>query len=1055
MWLEKIRKGEYTIQTEEGDNILPSLWDAIVKPGFTISIQFWAPVGTFDEPQTVRGDRAREVYDDGAHEEGAQEPGREYRRRVSIGRESRGRESRGRGSEGSESRGRDSEGRGSRGREYRGRHILAQAEAEEAEIYRARRSSPPSPVSLSQHESSEESVGDQLSDDQGDSISVRPELDEIAREPLPPLDSDGNRLSIRINTQHSTWHSTPTTQTGGGDNEHTGEVEGQAIGAHVETLRITKAVSADIDNRSTIQIHTLSGPEHAQLRDTAGMTWYHITSGQLDYARFKQTCLNIPSMSSRLQTLTRELLSKVEKVKVKAFLDGMFVEPGTVLRADERDQTDPQSVIFSCIPYFDLQPPAKKASTSLGDRLFPPRTLMQSYYPYEPVRDRDAEQAYRKFSGDHSKNVIQVPDLWMMNIGSKSVVTYGHKPLSEEMVKSIAVVRDDLKQLGTKNLEKNTVTTIRLTDWNSRVFLYAPIACRSYFQMEQKVRKLKCNSRDSVDSRDISLRIDTPDRKKVVKPRDWKTIVNQNVVFIDLTWLEDTKSTGVQRGVADGRRTERSKDARTGSVPPFFYWPSPATFNGDEEKAGPQAFIPPEAKQAMYCLEDVEKSLLSETIDAYDTFNKVDKSFTSSTYYRALPENTHEHLCNRFNTLTHVPRCAIGGDKSSSHHQTVVESQRAGIADRAVDFFDTAHMTLCLFVDNVDKSTMLRKLWGAMTNVYERAAAIEDRGAIDVEPEEHVETSWNHSSKQERAWFIRSAEKDALVPAPEADKRFARSIGRCRQCRSGTPFTSPDAALEHLQRHVKSATRPKRTDKEVPNASLEPKQPPSDPLPNMNLKDWVVNYGQLKREETNAGAVAILTQACETAHDFLEQAKELTEGVQNEDGKMSELYTLPRHLLEAFRGIVVFYLAIERALHYTEESYQNDNLLADSFDAHTLPFSGGGLEVLQRFGEGAMQALFSARKELCAMVQLDSPSDILADLSLGPEYVCAWLMRRLLVKPLENRMAVGDMYREYLSTIVRMKFVKERVVLTSDSNSKSTTGLVSGSCATLIFSKRS
>jgi hypothetical protein len=123
-------------------------------------------------------------------------------------------------------------------------------------------------------------------------------------------------------------------------------------------------------------------------------------------------------------------------------------------------------------------------------------------------------------------------------------------------------------------------------------------------------------------------------------------------------------------------------------------------------------------------------------------------------------------------------------------------------------------------------------------------------------------------------------------------------------------------------------------------------------------------------------------------------------------------------LIEAFRKLVVFYLAIERALHHTEEFYQKTpNEADDQFD---FSYSESVLTVLKRFAKGAQLSIDIAREELCNMVRPDASPDDMQGLSLGPEYVCSWLMRRLLVKPLEKRMTIGDMYREYLSTIVRI-----------------------------------
>ena len=216
-------------------------------------------------------------------------------------------------------------------------------------------------------------------------------------------------------------------------------------------------------------------------------------------------------------------------------------------------------------------------------------------------------------------------------------------------------------------------------------------------------------------------------------------------------------------------------------------------------------------------------------------------------------------------------------------------------------------------------------------------------------------------------------------------------------------YSSSQAALQHLQEHFKymnsSASRPSK-----------PEQ-------------WVVNYAQMELEVWNAGVIAILAKACHIAQQMFIQAKELSEGVRNEDGQMSGLFKFPRSLLSAFRQLLIFYFAVERAMYYTEEEFGNKgNVFQHPEYMAALPFSSSNLQILDAFGNGVQQALASARNELCSMVKSTEPAEIIKRLSLNPEYVCGWLMRRLIVKPLEKSMTVSDMYREYLSTIVSIMF---------------------------------
>ncbi|CAO2655234.1 Nn.00g102980.m01.CDS01 [Neocucurbitaria sp. VM-36] len=965
-FVDDIKQGRYEIQTDDGDTILPSVWTAIVKPSSTIQICFTSNSLRRRRQSTHDSDSVVNTI----HRSGDQGSSHEDTRAT----------------------------------------------------FNADNFEPPPSDSEGPYSDGDEGEDDseaQLSPEDEYEASEQADLPSPVRDSASPLDTEGNKLSFGVDT--SCPKPNQPSKDAGNNNGDSKVLSSQkdASDTYVETLRITKATSAVVESRSTIQVYTLPSTEKFHLQESPNMTWYHIPASRLDYSRFRDVCLAVPSLSDRLHTLIRETFKAIEKDKIKAFLDGIFIEPGTVIRADERSQAEPQSVIFSCIPYFDLQPPARKLSTGLGDRLSPPRTLMQSYYPYEPVRERDAEQAYRKFGNDRSGNIINVPNMWMMNIGTNIVVTSGHKPLSQELIKSIEILRENLEQVGIKDISKDPLTKIRLTDWDGRVLLFPLEACRSYLQMEQRIRELKRAVHRGMGCRSLRLAQRTSGGEKRIVVKDWRDIVRRtDLIFIDLALVGEGKVKEPQHGFLKKDISNLLKPTSTTLVPPFFLWPYtyPSGMNNDS-KTTPIS-IPSKVNRSLYCLEHAEKSMRSETLDAYDTVNAVDKTFTSTTFYRSLPENTHDGVLAEFSSLRHNPIRLEGAASSHTHHQTIISTQCTTIVERSFRFFEIVRATFKLFVDDVDKSTLLRKAWGAIANIPKLAAAIEDRGALDSNPNEHSDPSWKPPLMGESAWFIRNDVKDRFIPTPEADDKFKRSVQRCKRCQSFEPFESLEAARGHLQRHLRPDFQSEHVKTAATSTSL-PKSSQSqyDSARKPNLDDWVVSYEQVKREETNAGALAILTQACETATSLYTQSKELADGVQNEDGTMSDLYSLPRQLVEAFRGIIVFYLAIERALHHTEESYQKDDPLEATYDPSYRPFSEEGLKVLKRFGEGARRSLMMARAELCGMVASIAPFDILDHLSLGPEYVCAWLMRRLLVKPLQQHMTVGDMYREYLSTI--------------------------------------
>jgi len=728
--------------------------------------------------------------------------------------------------------------------------------------------------------------------------------------------------------------------------------------------------------------------------------------------------LSVQDLPERLRRLVTKTLFRIEKEKLKPFQNGSFIEPGTVLRGDEKHQTSPYSVIFSCIPYFDINSPINPSSGK-SDRLHPPRSLMQSYYPYEPVRERDEEQAFSKFTNGSSNKIIQVPSLWMMNIGTHAVVTCGYRPLSNDFVKSITVVQEDLKAHRLK--DGNTLLNIRLTDWEGRVLLYSPAECRSYFEMEQKLRELRPYASGAPATASLQLALNKPQRKKVTSGNWLSIFKGQPNIFIDLSIIDEKEAQELGKKL-DGERTQKdvTTESSPKSIPPFFRWPVPTRTDlkpGDaavvvaenqdtslrtvQEKRKQDGSTSPDSRHSMLCLEQVEKAMLTETIYEYDAQHVVDKTFTSTKYYQSLHEETYEDVRSNFLSLIHSAGSGVG---SSSHtmHQIVTNTQCEQITTKTNELVETVHATLMLFISDVDQNTMLRKLWGAMKAISAIVDQIDKRCSRKADPSEYTDPEWKAPKTGNRKWTIRpvvAAPKLGSVstPNPDADPDFIQSIKKCRSCRRGKVYTNPQDALEHLQAHLQTSVT----------------KPP-------DLKKWIRNDEEKIVEDINAGYLLIVHQASEAVQSLFLETRQLAEGVQIEEGKMSETYTLPYELLKTLQRLIVFYLAIERAFHHTEISYEKADEAVEDEDT---PFSNMGLEVLSRFCESAKTSLKVARMELCIMARATVPEDFSKRLSLGPHYLCSWFMRRLLVKPLNDSMTVADIYREYLSTLVSMLFL--------------------------------
>jgi hypothetical protein len=849
----------------------------------------------------------------------------------------------------------------------------------------------PSYVSDEEDDSGDDSSGNESSLDLA-SVSSSSETSDSsllsdpqpARETIIPTDTDGNNLVFSVDTSSVRLLNQNQADATKAPNAR----DPQQLVGNTDSISIGIANTVQNDGRTILQLQQLPGPKITSVNFDERMRWVHQHSEPMDLKGFRDTCLSIAGLSGRLQELVKKTFDKVEKEKLKVFLGGVFVEPGTVLRVDENCVPDPSSVIFSCVPYFDLQNSSTKKSTAGQTLRAPSRSLMQSYYPYEPVEERDSEQAYRKFDNEKRGALIHVPNLWMINIGSDIVATCSHQSLHEGFGQSIKLrtIDNDYTKDGILGRD------IRLTDGDGRQMIYTAAECRSFFQLEQKVKEMRrehCRSNDSRDVRRLDLTWKMRDGEMKITPGLWTGIFRQrDSFFIDVSLESGAPKARI------GNYNVQPHISHTVSSKPFFDWPSKSNPDTTDTKNR----IQEKSNTATQCLDHIEKAMLSEVLSEYSLFGAViEKAFTSTEYYRNLPQSTAEEVKSSFQALKSGTKA---GDKSgknyNSSHGTRIARHQKTIVEKAVELYAMKCKTFALFVDD-HNNTLLCKSWAAMQSVCSISMLV-SKWAPRVSTPIGASASADPPSAKQK-WFVRpdSSNKDASKPTQNLQSSFER----CRKCVLAVGYTTSQEASLHVQKHLK---RLSTTDA----SKLDP-------------EDSIVDHDQLRLETWTKGCADILSEACQEAQQLYDSAKDLSDGVMNEDGQMSHLYTLPRALLDAFRQLVVFYFAVERAMFYTQETFEDDAINFEDQNpsiGYGVPFASSDLKVIGMFGKGVSQALATARKELCSMAKSPEPVNVFERLSFSPEYVCGWYMRRLIVKPLQNHMTVSDMYREYLSTIV-------------------------------------
>ncbi|KAF2809040.1 uncharacterized protein BDZ99DRAFT_533424 [Mytilinidion resinicola] len=865
----------------------------------------------------------------------------------------------------------------------------------------------------SSEESSLESVSDASS-----SGSVSTDF-ESPRPWEPPRDRDGNHLSFLAK------HSEVSDQVQSEETSRKPPAPRPMIKEPVDILEAHMARMSSNETKTYVFIRQVNSPQKPGSKDIASIRWHHLHAfDELDFYAFKDACTSVPKVSTQACHAVSTLLARVETENIKTALDGMFIEQGTVLRCDFKDgQGKEHAVIFSCVPYFDLQAPMKPR-LSRGQRLHPVRTLMSTLYPYEDVVERDREQAFRKHGNNSSESIIHVPVFWMLCIGSEAIVTCGYKTLSATLGPSILMERD-IQKLG--RLE--TAVDIRFTDWEGRVFLFPRERCNTFFEFEQKVREIRsASARQAPIKGTLKFVLVQEKGKTLLRPGNWVEEVHSlKTTFVDILILNepghmsdgtealeewDSKEEISQNG-ATPENDSSQKDAAALDTTirrrPFLAWKSSTMLQNEieglrERDAPVEDQNTAERTGMIKKLALVERNLLFDTLENDVVDHDVDKGFASTDYYKGLSERKFETAIDAVGRLKagaplepplllktdFRPGEYQGPGLTDEIHSRIIDFQRYNIARLANKLLREISETFSLYVSDPDMSPTLGKVWSALSMI---AAVLQK--AVDTDAQVTGKSKAKLWTLRKRSDFI-----DRSL-APELGSWLPQHIKRCKTCRKAE-FATEDQAIKHLQKQCvrDNMWKPMEGDEHDPNPEFRP-----------SLR----SDSQMRFEERNSAIISILSKSIKGISKLRLQAMELAEGVTFDKETVADPYALPLSLVESLRRFVVLFLGVERAIFFVDNRFKDWKL---EHRKEIMEYFTDGMTALQRFESSVHISLAEARKDLCFMVRSPpSESNFLLKLSVGPEFILAWLIRRLLVKPIDHNVGTPELYREYLSAL--------------------------------------
>lgn len=166
---------------------------------------------------------------------------------------------------------------------------------------------------------------------------------------------------------------------------------------------------------------------------------------------------------------------------------GSYIRPGTVLRCDGTDQNHldkpDSSVIFVCFPYFDTvkgEPPGAQTDEAIHR----PRGLFQSSYPQEIAKERDNDQMFRRFKHSKSGEYLRVPQLWVLVLSSRIIITCGPSKLQQMFETGVNFATEESLLLLTDG-----PTLVHVTDFYRRITYLNLDRCKTFLELRQRIEE--------------------------------------------------------------------------------------------------------------------------------------------------------------------------------------------------------------------------------------------------------------------------------------------------------------------------------------------------------------------------------------------------------------------------------------------------------------------------------------------------------------------------------------------------------------------------------------
>lgn len=751
------------------------------------------------------------------------------------------------------------------------------------------------------------------------------------------------------------------------------------------------------DEHRNIQIVADIGPQKDAPTDQghADWQWLHMEQDVLDVSTFRNYVLATPGISDIHREVVERLFETITKERMHNYVDGRFIEPGTVLRADAQSNDTAQgaSATFVSFPFIDIHPgpgvTEGQSRAPLGQH--PPRSLLQTYWP-QISQAQDRQDSLRARWDLPKSDMVFVPQLWAVILGEDFLVTAGRIPSHELMGDAVRV--DGVVE-----------PAIQVKREGKLLLALHPPAFDSILRMQKTMTTQLMVDRANMPAQSTKSLYAA---YASAKPRLHEMSVTLNPPEPpppggnEYAPLESSADVVFQSG-AGAVLTELDI-----TVPPFLCWTTPDATSRQGQRRWQTAVDRAAGPVSEAANIDKHVQRIEEAIQSRDhrlrgrVRHEIWTKMTRPGWYRNVEPKSEAEVSAM------IPLANLNLNRQADPPPAVLDSghpayweSKCRRANRGI--IDELQVKLSLNFQHLGKEVEKWMAYFVPTELNDKDLFRRLRGQTFAMGEVVCASQADAPKGDSNSPWVVSDTAGSMPD--EASGRPALSLPSEAIDATRTTFDRPEKAVQYLRTLIASQSQRPSTEAPARKRSVVPTDD--------DLAGHVCDsrsFGQRKLLECLNKLVDVCVETMESVNSLCQMIRY---AVADRDGHKCERFKYTNYFLHSFKLVFRFASMATYMAQYLREAPASGR-------ADKKAFVDEGFSVLAKVRAGAEQALLSAKAQLLRMLEPPKFADLAESISLGPHFTLVWLLRRLAVRRVASRTASirpTDLYKEFVQAM--------------------------------------